>query len=378
MSARPVGVGIMGCGNVFPAYMRGLAQYDEVRVVRCSDILLDRAETGAATWNIPRWGGNAELFKDEEVEVVVNITPVAAHVEVSRAALEAGKHVYSEKTMAMTSREAGGLLELAARRGLRFGAAPDTFLGTWGTTAKQLLDEQAVGQVVAVSALFGHNRVETRHPDPAAFFMPGGGPLFELGPYHVSALVHLLGPVAEVVGRTRVGATTRPVTAPDCPVDSIAVEVPTHATAVLTFASGVVGTLITTFDVWANELPNRVEIYGTEGTISVPHPNWYDGDVRVAPRPTGWEDDWRVVPSVGSAPTAAPRELVRGPGVIDLVRSLRGEPHRTNGALAAHVLDVLLAIETASATKRAVTVEPPAYASASDAVPLQKEGATGA
>jgi len=354
-----VGIGIIGCGNVFPAYMKGLAQYvDDVRVVHCSDVILGRAEAGAATWGIPCWGDNASLLGNPEVEVVVNITPVLEHVAVSRDALSARKHVYSEKTMAVDGADARALVALADANGVRFGGAPDTFLGTWGTTARHLVDAEAVGPLVAASACFAHNRVEHRHPDAAAFFRPGGGPLLETGPYTISALVHLLGPVAEVVGRTRVGADKRFFTAPVRLVDEVDVEIPTHGTALLTFASGVIATVIISFDVWANDLPGRIELYGTRGTISVPNPNWYDGDVKVAPIPSDWDDDWAVAPTLGTAPEAGPRELVRGPGVVDLVRSLRGEAHRTSGRFATHVLDVLLAIQQSSDSRQPIVLEP--------------------
>lgn len=358
----PIGVGIIGCGNVFPAYMKGLAQYDEVRVVHCSDILSERAAAGAAKYGIPRWSGsdgNEGLLTDDEVEVVINITPVLAHVEVSRSVLLAGKHLYTEKTMSIDPADARALLKLANEKGVLFGSAADTFLGTWGTTAKHLVDTGAVGSLVAASACFAGNRVETRHPDPRAFYQRGGGPLLESGPYVISALVHLLGPVAQVVGRTRVGAPIRYCLAPDRVEDEVPVAIPTHATAVLTFASGVIATAIITFDIWSTELPLRIELYGIDGTISVPHPNWYDGDVKLAPRPKGWENDWSVVPPMGTAPQAKPRELIRGPGVIDLVGALRGEAHRTSAGFALHVLDVLVAIQDASDTERAVTLAPP-------------------
>jgi predicted dehydrogenase len=354
----PVGVGIIGCGNVFPAYIRGLAQYDEVRVVHCSDIILERAQTGAEEFGIPHWGDNESLLSNDEVEIVVNITPVTEHVGVSRDVLSGGKHVYSEKVFATTAAEARELLELAERNGVRFGGAPDTFLGTWGTTAKQLVGTHAVGELVAATAIFAHNRVENRHPDAAAFFQPGGGPLFETGPYTVSALVHLLGPVAEVVGRTRVGAPKRYFVAPERAQDEVDVEVPTHGTALLTFASGVIATVTITFDIWANDLPQTIELYGTDGSISVPNPNWYVGEVKLSVgRPTTWEQDWQAVPAIGSAPEAGPRELVRGPGVVDLARSLSGEPHRTSGAFAAHVLDVLLAIQESSDSKETIELD---------------------
>ena len=355
------GVGIIGCGNVFPAYMNGLAQYgDDVRVVHCSDIILDRAEAGSDRFGIPRWGDNDALLADDEVEIVVNITPVVEHVGVSRSALTAGKHVYSEKVLATAQAEARELLDLAETNGVRFGGAPDTFLGTWGTTARGLVDTEAAGPLVAATAIFAHNRVENRHPDAAAFFRPGGGPLFETGPYTISALVHLLGPVAHVQGRTRIGAAKRYFVAPERVEDEVDVEVPTHATALLVFASGVIATVVISFDIWANDFPGRIELYGTDGTISVPNPNWYDGDVKLSVgRPTTWEQDWQEVEPMGSAPAAAPRELIRGPGVVDLARSLRGEPHRTSGEFAAHVLDVLLAIQTASDTESVVHLERP-------------------
>lgn len=354
-----IGIGIIGCGNVFPAYMRGLAQYDEVRVVRCSDIILDRARDGAAAYGIPRWGSNEELLADPEVDIVVNLTPVVEHVGVSRAALEAGKHVYTEKVIAMTSAEARELLDLASRRNLTLGSATDTFLGTWGTTAKHLVEQNVVGDIVAASACFAHNRVEARHPEPEPFFQPGGGPLFELGPYFVSALVHLLGPVAEVAGKTRIGAPVRQITTPGRVGDQIEVAVPTHSAAVLTFESGVIATTVVTFDIWASDFPHRIELYGVDGTISVPHPNWYDGEVKFARRPAGWDDSWEVAPTLGSAPVAAPRELIRGPGVLDLARSLDGHPHQTSGHLAVHVLEVLLAIQESSDTSDVIKVTAP-------------------
>ncbi len=355
-----IGIGIIGCGNVFPAYMRGLAQYDEVRVVRCSDIIPERARDGAAAYGIPRWGSNEDLFADSDVEIVVNLTPVVEHVGVSRAALEAGKHVYTEKVIAMTSAEAHDLVRFAAQQNLTIGSATDTFLGTWGATAKHLVEENVVGDLVAASACFAHNRVEVRHPEPEPFFQPGGGPLFELGPYFISALVHLLGPVAEVSGKTRIGAPVREVKTPGRVGDRIPVEIPTHSTALLTFETGVIATAVITFDVWASEFPHRIELYGVDGTISVPHPNWYDGDVKFARRPDGWDDKWEIAPSIGSAPAAAPRELVRGPGVLDLARSLEGGRHQTSGQLATHVLDVLLAIQESSDTGDVLKIASPA------------------
>lgn len=237
MSDRVYKVGIAGCGTIFPAYMEGLARFSHIEVLRCADIIPERARAGHEQYGIPRHGGADALYDDPDVEIVLNITPPNTHIEVSALALEAGKHVYSEKPITTDLADANRLVALADEKGLTFGAAPDTFLGSWGATSRAVVDSGALGDIAAATAFIPHNRVESWHPDPTFLFEPGGGPTLDRGPYYIAALVNLLGPIAEVAGMARVGAPKRAVTAPNRIVEEIAVTIPTHSTAVLRFHS---------------------------------------------------------------------------------------------------------------------------------------------
>ncbi|MCF2526047.1 Gfo/Idh/MocA family protein [Yinghuangia soli] len=345
-------IGIVGCGNIFERYVRGIARFPGLRIVHVADVDPERAKLGAETAQAAapagttvRHGSLADLLADPAAVIVVNITPPTVHAHVTEAALRAGKHVYVEKPITTDLGIARAQLELAAASGLTVGGAPDTFLGSAGQTARQVVDAGTIGDPVGATAFVTHSRAETWHPDPTFLFKPGGGPVLDLGPYYVTQLVNCLGPVAEVYGTARVGAPVRAVTAPGRLVDSIDVEVETHANAVLTFASGVLASMVLSFDIWDHNLP-YLEIYGTRGTLSIPDPNAYDGDVKV--RLHGAED-WTVVPPV--LPVQGPadsfeHQMLRGPGVADLAAALHGAPHRATGGLALHVLEVLDAIGT--------------------------------
>jgi predicted dehydrogenase len=342
-------IGIMGCGKIFPAYMRGLARFEHLEVVHCADVISERALLGHQQYGIPRWGGPDDLLDDEEVEIVLNLTPPTTHMEVSWAALEAGKHVYSEKPITTDLGDANRLLALAEAKGLALGAAPDTFLGSWGATSRAIVDSGLLGEIVGATAFAAHNRVETWHPEPTFLFKPGGGPSLDRGPYYVTALVNLLGPVAEVGGMSRMGPPQRLVTAPNRLVDVVDVEIPTHATGLLRFAAGVVATVVFSSDVWATEAP-YIELYGTEGTLSLPHPNWFDGDVRI--KGTSRDAEWQTVPPV------VPVGAQRGEGIADLVASFEeGRQARTSAALARHVLEVLLALERSAQERAFVPIQ---------------------
>ena len=349
MRKQPYRIGIAGCGTIFPAYMEGLARFDHIEVVRCADIIPERALMGHETYGIPRYGGPEELYADGDVEIVLNITPPNTHIEVSTLALEAGKHVYTEKPITTDLADANRLLALAESTGLTLGSAPDTFLGSWGATSRAVVDSGALGEIAAATAFIPHNRVETWHPDPTFLFQAGGGPTLDRGPYYIAALVNMLGPVAEVAGMARAGAPTRYVSSPNKLVDEIDVQIPTHSTAVLRFASGVLGTIIFSSDVWAHELPN-IDVYGSDGTLSLPHPNWFDGDVRFKTS-ADREAEWQIVPPV------APDGGLRGEGIADMIASFDGRPQRTGPELARHVLEVLLAVERSSDEGAFVTIE---------------------
>jgi predicted dehydrogenase len=351
MSSRDYTLGVMGCGTIFPAYMKGLARFDHLNVKWAADIVPERAQAAQDSYGIPHIGTPAQLLADDEIDVVVNLTWPKVHHDVSMAALRAGKHVYSEKVIGITLTQARELQAEAASRDLLLGSAPDTFLGGWGATSRGLVDAGALGTIIGGTAFVTHNRVEHGHPDPTFLFERGAGPALDRGPYYVTALVNLLGPVAEVSGMTAWGPRTRIMTNPARRVDVVPVEVPTHWTGQLRFHAGAVVTVVFSSDIWANELP-ELELYGTKATMSLPNPNFFDGDVRLA----GLDRDANFV----TVPPAVPLGGLRGQGVADLVAALGGgAPQRASAELATHVLEVLLAIEASSDQHQTITIETP-------------------
>ena len=330
-------VGILGTGTIFRAYARGLAGSAHLPIVRVADLDLDRARAAAQEWHIPAWGTADDLLADPNVDIVVNLTPPQAHASLTGAALQAGKHVYVEKPLAATTAEARGNLAVAKETGRVLGGAPDTFLGAAGQTARAALDGGLIGRPFAATSFVRSARVERWHPDPSFLFRSGGGPVLDWGPYHVAALVNLFGPVTQVVGATTRALDELVVTAPDRRVDRIEVEVDTHATALLQFASGPVVTAMYSFDVWDTTLPH-IEVYGTEGTLQIPNPNHFDDPVLIRRRTA---DEWSELPSVIARVSPEERGPFRGPGVADLAGHIAGDVHRASGEFAYHVLEVL-------------------------------------
>jgi predicted dehydrogenase len=340
-------IGVVGTGSIFPVYARGLAWYGDLPVVRVADLDARRARTQAEAWSIPAWGTAEALYADPDVDIVVNITPPAAHFGVTRDALAAGKHVYVEKPLAATAALARENVAQAEAAGRVLGAAPDTFLGASGQTARAAIDGGVIGMPFAASSFVRSSRVETWHADPAFFFAPGGGPVLDWGPYHVAALVNLLGPIAEVAGATAIPASRITVTSPERTVDAVDVSVPTTASSIMRTESGVLITALYSFDVWDTQLP-PIEVYGTEGTLVLPDPNHHDRPVLVKRREDGKDAPWRELePVIGPTRDDNPRQF-RGHGVSDLADHLHGAPLRASAAFALHVLEVLEAIEGAS------------------------------
>ena len=348
MSKDVYRVGLIGCGNISAAYIRGLRAFSGLEPVALSDIDVARAAAKAREYGVAKGYSAEDLLADDEVDMAINLTVPTVHAEVSLAALNAGKHVYSEKPLAITRDDGRRLLEAADANGLRLGCAPDTFLGSGIQTCRKLLDEGAIGEPLAASAFMVGHGVETWHPSPFFFFKYGGHPLFDMGPYYLTALVNLLGPVRSVVGLTMTGVAERTVTSEPHAGTVIKVDAPIHATALLELASGKPVTMIVSGEVVASELP-RIEIYGTEGTLSVPDPNAFGGPVKL--KKTG-DDSWQEVPLLPGQ-----TGYDRGLGVADMVQALRtGTPHRASGRLAYHVLDTLQAVQDASDTRRFVEV----------------------
>lgn len=342
-------LGIVGCGNIADRYVEGVRRFPTLEIVGCADLVHERAQALAARHGLRGYRTIEELMADDTIDIVINITPPRAHATVSAAAITAGHHVYVEKPMAAAFQEAVEMHDAARAAGRRLGVAPDTFLGSANQTARRAIDDGLIGRPIGVSAFVKHSRMETWHPDPTFFFQPGGGPVLDLGPYYITALVNLLGPVGTVAGLSRTGAPVRRVTAPNRLVEEVEVNVKTHSTAVLEFSSGVLGTVMMSFEVWDTALP-CIEIYGEEGTLTLPDPNTYDGEVSV--RRHG-ETDWSVLePVFAPAGPPGPAQMLRGHGVADLAASLSGNPLRTSPELATHVLEVLEAIETTAPDKK--------------------------
>ena len=340
MSTDKVRVGVVGCGNISATYLRVGPTFEALEFVACADLDQARAQARAAEFGIPTAYSVAELLDDPHVDLVLNLTTPQAHASVGSAALQAGKHLYNEKPLAIGRDEGRQLVELARERGLRLGAAPDTFMGAGIQTARRLIDDGAIGVPVAATAFMTGRGHESWHPDPAFYYQLGGGPMFDMGPYYLTALIALLGPVRRVTGSARASFAERTITSQPKAGQRITVEVPTHVAGLLDFASGAIGTIVTSFDIWAANLP-RIEIYGSDGTLSVPDPNTFGGPVRLF---RGSERVWNDVPL-----TQSYADNSRSLGVADMAVALRtGRPHRASGDLAFHVLDIMHALHEAS------------------------------
>ena len=344
----PTAIGVIGCGAISEVYLRNCTAMPDVRVAACADLDPARASRRAEQFGVPRVLGVAELLDDAEIEVVLNLTVPLAHADLSRRALRAGKHVYSEKPLAVTRDEGRTLLAEAAARKLLVGCAPDTFLGPAWQACRRAIDGGIIGEPVAASAFMLTHGQESWHPDPDFFYAPGGGPLFDMGPYYLTTLVSLLGPVRRVTGSARVTFPTRTITSRPRRGETFAVTTPTHIAGVLDFAQGAVVTLVTSFDVWAHT-HSHIEIYGTEGTLLTGDPNHFAGLMRVKrPGETEWTE---IYPDTGPGPD------LRGLGLAGLVTQMRGGgPLPASGALGYHVLEVMASILEASEAGRHIEI----------------------
>lgn len=334
MTNANIRVGIIGCGNISGIYFKNLSEFDGVDVVACADLDVERAQAKAAEHGVAKGCSVDELLADPNVDLVVNLTIPAAHAEVCLRALEHGKHVYVEKPLAVRLEDGERIVALAAEKGLRVGAAPDTFLGAGIQTCLQLIQAGAIGAPVSAVAFMASRGHEFWHPSPEFFYQVGGGPMFDMGPYYLTALVALLGPIREIAGMTRITHPERTIYSEPKRGQTIRVEVPTHIAGTLRFESGAIGTMMMSFDVAAGHNLPRIEIYGTEGTLSVPDPNTFGGPVRILKAgEKEWTDIEVTLPYDANS---------RGIGVVDMANAIRdGGEARANGDLALHVLEAM-------------------------------------
>lgn len=344
----PIRVGIIGAGNVSSQYLNAAKFFSAFEIAAIADLELERAQTRATEYGVAKALTVDQLLADPEVALVINLTIPSVHAAVSKQVLEAGKAVYSEKPLGTLREAAKEVIDLAAARGLRVGCAPDTFLGAGLQSARKALDDGLIGEPVGAAAFMMSRGMEMWHPDPAFFYQPGAGPLFDVGVYYVTALVHLLGPVAKVAGTAKTSFAERLVTSQPNPGTRIPVTTPTHISALLSFETGAVATLMTSFDVWASELP-RIEIYGGEGTLSVADPNTFGGPLRLK---RAGDESWTDLPL-----THGYTENSRGLGVADMAHALSsGRAHRAGGELAYHVLDIMQSTLEAAEQERTVVL----------------------
>ncbi len=342
-------VGVIGAGNVSHIYLATAARFPVLDVVACADLDLDKARAVAEKFGVPRACSVEELLSDPDIELAANLTVPTAHGTVGMAVVEAGKALYNEKPLTTTREEAQLLLRAAQGRGVRVGGAPDTFLGASIQACREAIDGGGIGEPIGATAVTVRAGPESWHPNPGFFYQPGAGPLFDLGPYYITCLVTLLGPVASVSGSARITFNERPIKVGPMKGASIPVETPTYVTATLEFATGLIATLITTFDVVVSDLPH-VEIYGSEGTVNLVDPTIFGGRVRVS---RGRDEGWSEVP----LRHRFTRIEDRGIGLAEMVYAMRaGRPHRASAELAYHVLDVMSGIYESAQSGRRVAI----------------------
>lgn len=336
-----VKIGIIGCGNISAIYLQNCKKFPILDVVACADLDMDRARARAEEFGIKRACTVAELLADPEIELIVNLTIPAAHADVCIQSLEAGKHVYVEKPLAATIEDGRRILSVAAAKGLKVGAAPETFLGGGIQTCKKLIDDGWIGDPIAAVAFMMAPGHERWHPDPEFYYKEGGGPLFDMGPYYLTALINLLGPIRRITGSVKTSFPTRTITSEAKYGQEIEVEVPTHVAGVLDFTEGATVTLITSFDIMAGSTLPRIEIYGSQGSLQVPDPNRFGGPVLFRGLHS---DQWMEMPL-----THGYTSNLRGIGVADMGYAIRkGRPHRAHGELAFHVLEAMHGLYEAS------------------------------
>jgi predicted dehydrogenase len=342
-------VGIIGCGNISPIYFQAGKEFEILDIVACADLNVERAKERAKEFNIPKAYTVDQLLGDPEVDLVINLTIPQAHAEIHLKALEANKHTYSEKPLAIELEDSLKILELAKKKGLLVGSAPDTFLGGGIQTCRKLIDDGWIGEPIAATAFMMYHGPESFHPNPEFLYQKGAGPMFDMGPYYLTALLNLIGPVKRITGSTKTTFKERVMTTECGNGRRFPVQTPTHITGILDFENGAVGTIITSFDVWGTRTPN-IEIHGTMGSLIVPDPNKFSGPVYV--KKHDYSDFIEVPLTHGFTANS------RGLGVVDMASTiLNGGKHKANGEMAHHVLELMHGFNISSNTGRHYYVE---------------------
>lgn len=360
-------IGLIGCGRISDVYLRTCQKFDELEVVACASLDAAESEAKAKQYGIPKACAPAEIFADPDIDCVLNLTIPAVHAEISLAALVAGKHVYSEKPFVTDIEDGKKILTLAKQKGLHVGNAPDTFLGGRWQTCRKLIDEGVIGAPTGVTAFVGTHGVERHHPNPDFYYLNGGGPLLDLGPYYLTAMVFLLGPIRRVCGMSRRTFDQRMIESQPRHGEMMNVEVDTHVQSMIEFDTGVIGSMTMSFDVWDSEMP-RLEIYGEKGTICIPDPdpvhgaNIFQGEVWYRTRESSrWSyqprvqglDNWLTAENIHGF-----NEDSRGLGLLDLAYAVRDQrPARASGEMAQHIYEIMSGILESPKSGQFVNIE---------------------
>jgi predicted dehydrogenase len=355
--AGPVGIGVIGAGTISDTYLENLTSFADIEVLAIGDIFPEAAKEKAAKYDVAAAGDVAIVLDHPDVEIVVNLTIPVAHAEVASQVIAAGKHVWNEKPLALDRVSGRSLLRDAEAAGLLVGCAPDTFLGQGLQTACRLTEQGIIGTPLTALALLQLPGPESWHPNPAFLYAVGAGPLFDIGPYYLTAVAQVFGPVSSVAALGSKARERRVIGSGPKAGEEFDVMVPSHVSALIQYESGQSAQAIFSFD---SALPRTLlEVNGTEATMLFPNPNYFDGDIAIRRRDG---EEWEKV-----ATTTA--KSSRGTGVLDMSRALReGRPHRAQGLLAYHVLDTMIAITESVESRAFVEV-----ASSVDKPPLLPE-----
>ncbi|MFP4415920.1 MAG: Gfo/Idh/MocA family protein [Fibrobacterota bacterium] len=335
---KKIFAGIIGCGKISGVYTQTLQKFSSLEVIACADLNRNIADAHKSKWGIKKSCSVDELLSDREIDLVIILTPPATHAELSRKALEHNKHVYCEKPLALNRKDAGEIVQIAKNSGLVVGCAPDTVLGAGLQTARKIMDEGCIGELTGVSAFMLTAGPESWHPNPFFLYDIGGGPLFDMGPYYLTALIHLLGPVKRVAALGGVGQKERSVGSGPCAGSKIPVNVHTHLSCILAFVSGTLCSLTLSFDAPGQTTAPKIEIYGTRGTLVLSDPNTFGENVLIR---TAGEKDFSPVDMIHGY-----TDNCRGIGAAELAAAIRHDrTSRTNASTALHVVDIMQALD---------------------------------
>jgi len=347
---RKYQVGLIGCGVISWHYLHFAQEVysDYFEITALADILPEKAKARAEEFGIAKYGTPDLIYNDASIDIVINLTVPVVHEEVSVRILESGKHLYTEKPLATNREGMRRILTLAEKMGKRVGSAPDTFMSAPAQTSKKLLEEDWIGAPIGVNAICAMRGNEFHRPDADFFYQKGAGPMMDMAAYYLNQMVNLFGGVDSVMTMSKITFPERTIKVPPRRGEKITVEVPTYVSSNMRFENGVIATFVNSFDIWGTRQP-FIEIYGEKGSMTMPDPNRYAGDVMVR----RFNGDWQPVQQFVEY-----GQYGRGIGIVDMIRCMEaGVPHKASGELAYHVNDVILAMDEAGQTGKEIMIE---------------------